>query len=998
MDWAKWADFLEELCGLELGGEKVYLLIPKPGRERDDLSAEQGEELACVVHKRLFSTRSSANYQLQKLVGEPPKECLPLLYLSAWISRQQEDAHAFWPPFQALVVRNKLSTQTVQQSLAPLISTLWTKTHRELGIYRPQEGYVHVKWPQAHAGLTREEIQLLARMVARYSGASDEPPDDLYGEPSEFLALLRIWLQSESHVSRRLSRLIFGQDGPASVVAELTQKLLLQLWPPEDVSAIASSGRKLRPSFIRLDLHPIRLSVVVPAGSVPGYAILQAHYAGSEVQLETSYYERTSMTSYKSYECPVISMPWSSEVILTGCESPVRMRVIPECPFTKGRLALIMFDPTTGRCIRRWRPNHHYWLLTGSAGIPDWVGKLFADIEIEDVGLVAGLNEMIFSAVGRDIVGELGKDGALQLLQEMEEDLNKYAALITLPDYDELLQPELTFSGGLPITYGRYPVYLEGDGPLLVIKNMPESDMALSLYNRDDTGHESSVASVLLDGMNHPEPAILELPELTKGFYVIRSKSLSEPSYFSLTSELPQIPDFSMDVSIRLLQADEVVNVDDIRHFESQGIEVISWPYARVMFKVSTEAGSYGHFIRMDANGRKVVRAHDVDLPQTAKWAKIQADAWLAVSEAIEIVLRPYVAPDDWILEGRKLITKIRGVDAGTGCVLAIIPDKPWEASISESKGKVGADSQIDIDVPVMPISGWIVLMDNAYSGAWLFSRVGEADIVYDIEDFQALYCSEFILPCYLTTAELVDDRLHQMCCLTRLATLARQMEIPLETVPLPENLANFVHGLPPVAFRAIQLPGKWQHKETTVEYIDGLSGHGFLKVDFKRFRVYIEPGGPAIKLTWLENSSPCICEGCGRVMTQQEWSAHRYGDRCHANSMTILNMEFVAKPLVNWSVVIDLVERSLLDAIAKRSASAPHGLDAIWASLQDSFRERTVNRSISPEGWVKSIFASWRNLFRLVNGAKPDYDWPSLWGSVEQYEDALTNLAMGKE
>lgn len=991
MDWAKWADFLEELVGLGSGGQKVYLLVPKLGRR--DLSKKQGEELADVVHKRIFSSYSSAKQQLQRLFKQSSKECLPLLYLSAWIARQQEDAHAFWPPFQALVVRNKLSAQTVQQSLAPLMSTLWTKAHRELGIYRPQEGYVHVKWPQAHAGLTREEIQLLARIVARYSGASNEPPDDLYGEPSEFLALLRIWLQSESHVSRRLSRLIFGQDGPASVVAELTQKLLLQLWPPEDISAIAPLGRKLRPTFIRLDLHPIRLSVVVPAGSVPGYAILQAHYAGNEVQLETSYYEHTSMTSYKSYECPVVSMPWSSEVILTGCESPVRMRVIPECPFTKGRFGLIMFDPATGRCVRRWRPNRHYWLLTGSVDIPSWVGKLFVDIEIEDAGLMAGLDVIILSAMGRDIVGELGKDGALQVLQEMEEDLNKSATLITLPDYDELLQPELTYSGGLPITHGRYPVYLEGDSPLLVVKNMPESDIALSLYNRDDTGHESPVASVFLDGMNHPEPAILELPELTKGFYVIRSKSLSEPSYFSLTSELPQIPDFSMDVSIRLLRADEVVNVDDMRHFESQGVEVISWPYARVMFKVSTEAGSRGYPIRMDSNGRKVVRTHDVDLPQTAKWAKIQANAWLAISEAIEIVLRPYVAPDDWILEGRKLIAKIRGVDSGTGCVLAIIPDKPWKASISESQGKVGADSQIDIDVPVMPISGWIILMDNAYSGALLFSRIGEADIVYDIEDFQTLYCSEFILPCYLTTVELADDRLHQMCCLALLASLAQQARIPSRTDPQPENLTNFIHGLQPVAFRTIELAGAWQHKEATLECGDGPSGHGSLKVDGGRFTVYVDPGGPEIKLTWLEDSSPCVCGSCGRVMTQQQWQWHRHG-----NSVTLLPREFFAKPLVNWPSVIDLVERSLLDAIAKKSASAPHGLDAIWASLQYSFRERTINRSMSPEEWVKSIFTSWRNLFRVVNGAKPDYDWASLWGSVEQYEDALTNLAMGKE
>jgi len=988
MDWSKWADFLEELIGLESGREKAYLLVPKFGR--NDLSETQGMELADVVNNYLFSSYSSASYQLQKLSSRSPKECLPLLYISAWVARQQEDAHAFWPPFQALVVRDKLSTQTVQQSLAPLISTLWTKAHRELRIYRPQEGYVHVKWPQAHAGLTGEEIQLLARMVVRYSGPSDEPPDDLYGEPSEFLALLRIWLQSESHVPRRLSRLIFGQDGPASVVAELAQKLLIQLWPPEDISAIPSSEKKLRPSFIRLDLHPIRLSVVVPAGSLPGYAILQARYAGSEVQLETSYYEDTGMTSYKPYECPVVSIPWSSEVILTGCESPIRMRVIPECPFTKGRVGLIMFDPTTGRCIRRWRPNHHYWLLTRSADIPDWVGKLFTDIETEDAALVGDLNVMILSAMGRDIVRELGKDGALQVLQEMEEDLNKSAALITLPDYDELLQPELTYSGGLPITYGRYPVYLEGAGPLLVIRNIPESDVALSLYSRDDTGHESLVASIRLDGVNHPEPAILELSELTKGFYVIRSKSLSEPSYFKLTSELPQIPDFGMDVSIHLLRAHEVVNVDDMRHFQSQGLEMISWPFARVTLKVSTESGTRDYPVRMDSDGRRVVHVDDIDLPQTAKWARIQANAWLAVSDAIEIVLRPYVAHDDWILKGRKLNAKIHGVDSGTECVLVTIPDKPWKKSISKRQGKVGAGSQIKINVPVMPILGWIILMDNDCSGAWLLSRIGKTDIVYDIEDFQTLCYSEFILPPYLRTMELADDPLHQLCCLARLASLAKQARIPSETDPLPENLINFIRGLQPVTFRTIELTGAWQHTEATLECPNGPSSQGSLKVGDERFTVYVDSDGPKIRLTWLEDSSPCVCGSCGRVMTQQGWYRHRHG-----NTVTLLPKEFFAKPIVNWPSVIDLVERSLLDAIAKNSESAPRWLDVIWGSLQYSYRKRTINTYMPPEQWVKSVFASWRDLFRLVNGTKPEHDWVPLWGSVEQYDGALTNLAI---
>jgi len=331
-------------------------------------------------------------------------------------------------------------------------------------------------------------------------------------------------------------------------------------------------------------------------------------------------------------------------------------------------------------------------------------------------------------------------------------------------------------------------------------------------------------------------------------------------------------------------------------------------------------------------------------------------------------------------------------VNPGTGCVVATIPDKPWSATIFESQGKVEADCQIDIDLPVMPSSGWVILMDSMYSGVWLFSRIGESDIVYDIQDFRELYFNEFVLPRYLTMMELADASLHEMCCLVRLATLAQHAGIPLGDNPLPENLIGFVHSLQPVAFRVIQLPAAWQHKKATIECVDGLSGDGFLKVDGGRFGVYVDSGESTIKLTWLERSSPCICGSCGRVMTQEQWFSHRHG-----NSLTVLGREFVAKPLIDWPSVIDLVEQSLLDAIAKKSTSAPHGLEIIWASLQDSFRKRNLSKPMSPEDWVKAIFSSWRKLFHLVNGAKPDHDWASLWRSVEQYGNALTNLAIGK-
>jgi hypothetical protein len=190
----------------------------------------------------------------------------------------------------------------------------------------------------------------------------------------------------------------------------------------------------------------------------------------------------------------------------------------------------MMFDLTTGRCVRRWRPNHYYWLFVSSTDIPSWISDLFVDVETEDAGHIADLDVIVLAAVGRDIVRELGENGALQMLQKMEDEVNKSGALITLPDYNELFQPEVTFCGGLPIAYGQYPTYLEGHSPLVVVSNISEKALVLSAQKRDDTGREVVITSIPLDRKAQPDPVILELPTLDSGYYVIRG--LGEPKYF----------------------------------------------------------------------------------------------------------------------------------------------------------------------------------------------------------------------------------------------------------------------------------------------------------------------------------------------------------------------------------------------------------------------------------------------------------------------------------
>jgi len=648
MNWEDWKVFLGELVGLSASGRKVYLLVPASGPE---LTEEKGQDLAQAVHQFLFSGYSTAESKLRLLATKPALESLPILYLSRLIAYQQEDIHAFWPPFRNAVIRNKLSDQTVQQRLAPLLTALWMKCHRELGIYRPQEGRVHVKWPQAHAGLTGGEKELVTNLVvAANTVITDEPPDELYAEPYEFLGLLRNWLQPQYHVSKRLSRLISGPDGPALLVAELAQNLLIDEWPPDKTSDLNIVTGKTPSPYVRMGLDPLRLSVVLPAGSLPGYTMLEVYYSDNRVQLETSHSEH--QTSYKPYEWPIVRLPWASEVVLKSHDSTIKLKVTPWCPLRHNHFDLMMFDANTGRSMRQWYPNRHYILLGSQQELPNWLYRLFENVDLVDSGRIGDLEMMALSAVGRNIGDDLNRESILDFIEEMEGEIDKAGAQITLPDYDKLVQPDMRFVGGLPVTESQYPTYLVGHEPLVSIWNIKGKEFDILVYKRQDDGREVLYDSIKLNSTSS-EPVVFSLPTLEEGFYVIRG--LNAPKYLNLVPGVNYRPIYNMQVNLRLLHDEQVISLDDMRHFQSQGIEIRSWPFSRVALKVQTETGTQSFPIRMDGEGKRIVRANEVNLPSTTKWVKLRGGAWLVQSETVELILRPYVAPNDWNISDGEL-------------------------------------------------------------------------------------------------------------------------------------------------------------------------------------------------------------------------------------------------------------------------------------------------------------------------------------------------------
>jgi hypothetical protein len=986
MNWEEWKVFLGELVGLSASGRKVYLLVPASGPE---LSEERGKDLAQAVHQFLFSGYSSAESKLRLLATKPALESLPILYLSRWIAYQQEDVHAFWPPFRNTVIRNKLSDQTVQQRLAPLLTALWMKCHRESGIYRPQEGRVHVKWPQAHAGLTGGEKELITNLVvAANTVITEEPPDELYAEPYEFLGLLRSWLQPQYHVSKRLSRLIFGPDGPALLVAELAQNLLIDEWPPDKTSDITFvTGKTLSP-YVRLGLDPLRFSVVLPAGSLPGYTMLDAYYSDNRVQLETSHSEH--LTSYKPYEWPIIQLPWVSEVVLKSSDSIIKMKVTPECPIRRNRFDLMMFDASTGRSMRQWYPNRHYILLGSQQELPNWLWSLFENIDLVDSGRIGDIEMMALSAVGRDIGEELDRESILDFIEEMEGQIDKAGAQITLPDYDKLVQPDMRFVGGLPVTESQYPTYIVGHEPLVAIWHTKGNEFDISIYQRQDDGREILYDSIKL-GSNLADPIVFSLPSLEAGFYVIRG--LNAPKYLNLVPEVNYPPINNMHVSLRLLHDEKVISLDDMRHFQSKGAQITSWPFSRVDLKVQTETGTHSFPIRTDGEGKRIVLANEINLPSTTKWVKLQGRAWLAQSETVELVLRPYVAPNDWSICDGELAAQVKGVQEGTPFVLSFVPDRPWNSNIEECSGVVDSNLELRVNLPSENPIRWITLSDASKEAVWLLTTIGQEDTRYTNEDFFLAYKAGCRLPSHISSCIPIDQRFQEMRCIIWVAELARYANIPLRDEPLPENINKFLKGIDLRKFLKIRLPSELDNKEARVELQNYSSGDGILSVDKQAFHVRLTTVGSYLKMTWLESSGPCICLCCQRLMTQARWLSHE----CSAKNARVLGKrEFVVEPIVDWLSAMGTIESALLEAIAEGAKDGPIELGNVWTSLQESFRNREVEGVISPEAWVKNVFSIWRELFELVNRSSSSQNWTAMWESIATYRHALVNLVRG--
>ena len=309
-------------------------------------------------------------------------------------------------------------------------------------------------------------------------------------------------------------------------------------------------------------------------------------------------------------------MPWSRQINLAIDNDTINLPEILESPFTKSNYGALIFDYNTRRYTRSWRPYKHYFLLLNSINLPEWISKLFIDIEFNNQLIVGDLVLRVLSVTGRDIVTDLGKAQSIELLHEMEYELMSFGAIIKLPDIEELLQPELLCCGGLVTDYSPYPTYLVDHLPDILIRNVADTEIKIFVYENQDLGDERIISSIEIPINSKIQNIVLQLPRLDVGLYSI--KGIKGRTQFKVVSKLFTSSPTTMAVKLELLQAESVVSSDDIRHFEYEGIVIKSWPNAKVYLTVATESGIYTYLLSLDRTGRELLMPtkHNYQLQQ----------------------------------------------------------------------------------------------------------------------------------------------------------------------------------------------------------------------------------------------------------------------------------------------------------------------------------------------------------------------------------------------
>lgn len=708
-DWDYWQSKIRGILGVpkqkslrETDLMRPWFLVP----QHDELSEDEAAELFATVRRKLLGPvlRPRVMHAIRCVRNLEPEDSLPLLYAMRHVGRERGSIGRYWPAFHEAILDGQLELRDVQVRLAPELAQVWLRLyeHTHGALYYPREGRRFIKWPLAHAGLLRDDEEVLwafgTTLATEYGGdPSVAPllPDDL----DEFLLSLLDWLeQTGRFVDSRLARLVRKRDGTDVTIGELAQRWLRNKWEQivKEKDGRGVSRTRLIRRYLRYDATRHSLLLVLRESAWAGRVEVRLQWGDLEVPVRTRFISSEYKTECSLMEIPIRFPSWLDEASLIVGGERYLLR-LPKAPKNRG----LVFRADNGRATRQWELSEEYYILLPT----DQFRENMADVLFEEwvpLGPPSGEwngYELLWVRTNDplqvDSRNEV-KAGITDIVSRLEEATQK----LGLPSFGHLWRPRLYLVGGTCVKASeKEEAYSVNAVPWLEARGIWNEMLSLTLA-KWDKGRDDFVSQATLE-LPPPRASVGQIVELwhngieaSEGQYLLEIDSTPHSAFYlvqpPITSDLDRF-----EVCLEVDEDNRLARTEGLARRDLDRGELVAraWPLAELSLEISCGTWARTLSIRMDDGGEWRQWWRDLGVGGLPDGPVNLTLSWRGLTKARLVFADvPFIAEDDielgWIYEEQKQILEVTATVSNKGqsrqSRVVILGSRPWDGQIWE--------------------------------------------------------------------------------------------------------------------------------------------------------------------------------------------------------------------------------------------------------------------------------------------------------------------------
>ncbi|GFP38416.1 hypothetical protein [Candidatus Hakubella thermalkaliphila] len=540
-----WQHKIRDITGIPQGKSlratdlvRPWFLVP----QHDELSEDEAADLFATVRRKLLgrAVRPRVLYAIRYVRNLGPEDSLPLLYAMRHVARERGSIGRYWPAFYEEILAGQLELRDVQVRLAPELAQVWLRLyeHTRGALYYPREGRRFIKWPLAHAGLLRDDEEVLrafgTTLATEYGGDPSAAlllPDDL----DEFLLSLLDWLeQTGDFANSHLARLVHKKDGTDVTIGELAQRWLHDQWEQiaREQDGRGANRAGLIRRHLRYDAARHRVLLILRESVWPGDVEVRLHW-GDEVPVHTRFISVENSTECSPMEILVLSPAWVDNASLIVGEKHYPLR-LPKPSENRG----LVFRANDGRATRQWQLGEEYYVLLPANQLREDMANILFE-EWVPLGPPDGQwdgYELLWVRTSDPLQVD-SKNGDQGGVADVVARLEEATERLRLPSFGHLWRPRLYLVGGACVcANGKEKAFAANSVPWLEVRGIWDEMLPLTLTKWDEKrGDFASHATLELPPPQAGWGQIVELwhdsVDATEGRYRLETNSTPHLSF-----------------------------------------------------------------------------------------------------------------------------------------------------------------------------------------------------------------------------------------------------------------------------------------------------------------------------------------------------------------------------------------------------------------------------------------------------------------------------------